>query len=119
MSDELNLAEAETKKLPTEPVEVDPTESRRRRCEPVVQKVLEEMLKHELLLSDKAYVEQMVKYHLSSLFTNLVVGHVNEVFNMLDESLEHTVKVANKTLWGKEDSEVTVADVEKVLKKKK
>jgi hypothetical protein len=97
--------------------QLDPTEVRRQRCEPLVELMLKEMLDRNLLLGDRAYVEQMIKYHLSALFQNLVIGYVNETFNMLDESLEQAVKKANEITWGKPEHEVTLKDVDTKLKK--
>lgn len=106
-------------KIPVEPVEqeIDPTEARRLRCEPLVEMMLKEMLDRNLLLGDRAYVEQMIKYHLAALFQNLVMGYVNETFNMLDESLEQAVKLANEKVWGKSEHEVSIKDIDEKLKK--
>jgi hypothetical protein len=103
--------------LPTNTEELyDATAARRERCAPIVEKLLEEMLSKDLLLGDRVYIEHMVKAHLDAIFKNLTIGYVNEVFNMLDESLSHSLRLANEKIWDKPEHEVTLQDLEKKLK---
>lgn len=93
------------------------SEARMDRCEPVVKLILESLLKHNLLLSDKNYVLQKVQQSLQGVFQDIVVEHLEDVVKMLDDSLEAALKQAQNILWGKASHDVSVGDVEKVFKK--
>lgn len=94
----------------------DLTQARKERCEPVVEKILQELLDREILLADKTYIEQMVKHHLNAMFQHIVAAHLDEIFNLVDLSLEHSLKRANENLWGKKQEEVSIKDIDENLK---
>jgi hypothetical protein len=83
----------------------------------VVKQILESLLKHDLLLSDKNYVLQKVQQSLQAVFQEVVVEHLEDVVRMLDDSLEAALKQAQNILWNKPSQDVSVGDVEKVFKK--
>lgn len=99
-------------------MEKDLTEEREKRCKPVVEKILELVLDEDLLLSDMAYVEQRVLEGMQTILRGIVVEHYNEISETVMKSLNFSFKEAEKKLWdGKDNDEVSVKDVDEVLKK--
>lgn len=95
------------------------TQKRSDRCRPVVQEVKKLILDKGLLLSDLSYLESYVKQELDVMLRGVVFQHFNELFNMIQGDMEKAVADAQNELWGKDKTEVSVEDVDKVLKKKK
>ncbi len=106
-----------TKKIPNE--QPDATEERRKRCTPVVKKLLQAMLDADLLLADKNYIEQQVRGQLEVAFRNVVIDHFNDVFDILFRSLQMTLKQAHDTLWDKDSDELKFTDLDKLFQKNK
>lgn len=94
----------------------DATEARRKRVEPVVKKILEEMLKADLLLADKRYLHACVKEQFFVLAQNFVFMHLNEVFDMIDSSLTHAFNDATKGDWnGKDPDQISLKEIDEKL----
>jgi len=94
----------------------DPTEARRKRCEPVIKDILQKMLDSDLLLSDTAYIEQRVIEYLQALFQKVTYDHSQLIFETLVASLGKAVKDANEILWEKDSDDVTLKDIDKICK---
>lgn len=96
----------------------DFTEERKKRCEPIAKKILQELLNNDLLLSDVKYVEQIVREQLEGVFRAIVLGDINQIMNLVNDSLDEHIKQAQKKLWnGKDADQVSVKQVDEVLKK--
>jgi|TARA_Y100000296_G_scaffold70264_1_gene84793 hypothetical protein len=102
-------------KIPEEPVDL--TEARRKRCEPIVAKIIKDILDKDLLYNDVAYLEQRVLELLEFFYKGLAIEHFNQIFETLHMSLEHSLQEAHQRLWGKDREEITVKDIEAALKK--
>lgn len=118
MEDQTTTAKAVPAELTPEQAKAKSlSEARADRCEPVVKLILESLLEHDLLLSDKNYVLQKVQQSLQAVFQDVVVEHLEDVVRMLDDSLEAALKQAQNILWNKPSQDVSVKDIEKVFKK--
>lgn len=95
------------------------TEKRKARVRPVVQELKKLLLTHEVLLADMHYLEQYVKQELQVMLSGIVFQHVQDIFNMVSGDLEIAVNNAQESLWGKDPEDVSLKDVDKVLKEKK
>lgn len=104
------------KKIPVEE-SIDPTEARRERCFPVVDKIIKEIVDRDLLYSDMPYVQQRVMEGLQIVFQNIIIDHFNEIFELLHISLDKGLILADNILWDKNKDEITIKDIEDVLKK--
>ena len=101
---------------PPTQTQVDATEARLKRCEPIALKVLEMMLKDEtILLSDATFIEQVVKEQFEGLFKGIVYQHLQAVFNMVFQSLQINLNRAQEIKWGKNKDQVTAAEVNRVV----
>ena len=96
--------------------QVDATEARKKRCEPIALKVLEMMLKDEsILLSDVTFIEQVLKEQFEGLFKGIVYQHLKEVFDMVFQSLQINLNKAQELKWGKKREDVTAADIDRIV----
>ena len=98
-------------------IEYDPTEERKKRCEPVTKRILQELLDEGLLYSDMQYVERMVVTYLDLAFKKIIVDHNELIFDTLSASLKKALEDANDILWEKEGDKISLVDIDKVLKK--
>jgi len=99
---------------------LDKTEERNARCEPVVFAILDDLMKDDLILSDKEYIDEATQEGSESLFHALLYGYMSEIFGELEISVNHSLSTAMKILWGgKEKEEVTAQQVDKILKGQK
>jgi len=101
-----------------EPVEYDLTEERRKRCEPVVAKIIKEVLNEDLLYGDIPYLEQRTLELLEFFYKGLAIEHFNQIFETLHTSLDYSLNEAHKNLWGKSREDITIKDIENALAKK-
>jgi len=106
-----------TKEIPKEGADL--TEARRKRCEPIVAKIIKDILDKDLLFNDVPYLEQRVLELLEFFYKGLAIEHFNQIFETLHMSLDHSLHAAHRNLWGKDRDEITVKDVEEALKKGK
>lgn len=107
---------ADTKQIPVEtPEEHDPTQARIDRCKPIVELVMKEMLKQEVLLADQSYLEQEIIRQLEIFLKNIVVDHANTTLKMMRDTLGIALEQESKKHWGKDPSSVTVKDLEDKL----
>lgn len=108
----------ETKQIPEEGAEVvDLTQARIDRCKPIVELVMKEMLKQEVLLADQNYLEQEIIRQLEIFLKNVVVDHANTTLKMMRDTLSIALDQEAKKHWGKDPSTVSVKDLEDNLKK--
>lgn len=93
------------------------TEKRNTRCEGIVLMILKAMLDSDVLLSDRFYIEQMVKQQLDVIFRSVVMQYHNDLLKMIEDSLVNSVERATEILWkGKDNKTVSLNDIDKVLK---
>lgn len=95
----------------------DLTAERLKRCEPLAKEMLQKLLDEKLLLTDPSFIERIVREQFENLFKFIVFQHLNDVFTLVQQSLEHAVRAAHNAQWGKNPDEVTVKDIDVVLKK--
>jgi len=99
---------------------LDKTEQRNARCEPVVFAILEDLFKDDLILSDEEYLDEAIKEQSKMLFHALIYGYMAEISGELEMSLNNSLDIATKFLWGgKEKEEITAKQVDKILKSQK
>ena len=93
---------------------------RRDRCVPVAKKILEELLKADLLLADLDYVKAVTKEQFQVLAQNLVYQHADQVFDLIFQSLQFWYNEAQKKHWeGKSVDEISIKDIDDKLKEDK
>lgn len=100
-----------------EPV-VDLTQARAERCKPVVLQLIKAMLDQGLLINDLAYMEAMVKLYMKGLFENIVVDHFQDILKMTNDSFKMSLDRGLETTFGKSREELTVQDLDDMLKGK-
>lgn len=105
-----------TKQIPNEQPEKDATQLMVERTEPIVKSILEQLLTNNLLLADLKYVKAEVIRQLEMAMKNIVIDHTNVMFKMIEDSLSIALEQAIKKYWGKDDNEISVADIESKLK---
>lgn len=98
---------------------MDPTEARKKRCEPIILAVLQQMLDKEILYSDVAYIEQMVLQYMEALFKKISYDHQQTIFQGLVMSLQKSLKDASDILWEKDGENITLKDIDKILQEDK
>jgi len=96
--------------------EVDLTEQRNKRCEPVILAILQKMLDEKLLYSDTAYVESKVLEYLEAIFKNIVIEHEQVIFQGIVNQLKHALTEAIDKRMGKPIGELSIEDLDKILK---
>lgn len=96
---------------------IDLTEARRKRCEPVILSILQKMLDEGLLYNDVKYVEEKVLEYMNALFRIIVIEHQQTIFEGLTSTLQYHLRNATDKLWGKDVDNVTLEDIDKILKK--
>lgn len=101
------------------PAVPDPSLERFNRVKPVVQEILKMILDKNLLFSDMPYLKQEMARQLEIMTKNIVIDMANDVFKLMDDSLQIAFEKAEKKLWEVTDlTKVSVADAERVLNKK-
>ena len=96
---------------------LDKTERRNARCEPVVYAVLDDLMKDELIFSDTEYIDGAVTEQNQVLLELLIYGYIDQIFGLLEMSINSSLHNATMNLWnGKEKEEITMKEVDKVLK---
>ena len=91
-------------------------EDRHERVKPVVRTVLKEILDNNLLLSDMKYFEAITRQQMEVLFQSIFVTYMSEVMDLTFQSLENWVKYAKDIKWEKDSDNISVADIDKVIK---
>ena len=99
--------------------EVDLTAARNERCQKATEKILQILLDEDLLFSDIAYVEAKVKEYFEILFRGIVLENFDVTFDLLFGSIKHHFNEANKKLWKKDRDQVTLRDIDEILKDEK
>lgn len=97
------------------PTDADLTDARRKRVEPIVKSILQQLVDENILLTDVTYIEQLVREHFDHIFKQVALVHLKETFDLVLDSLTYHVQRAKDIQWGKPEEERTVGDVEKVL----
>lgn len=97
--------------------EIDLTEARHKRCLPIIKMVLEELLIKKIPLQDMNYIEARLLEVLQSFYKGIAIEHSNEIFQVVNDSLAYSLDKANEKHWGKKRNQITVDDIENVLKK--
>ncbi len=108
------------KDIPNEEVvdlKKDFTEARAKRCEPIVIKILEEMLKEEVLYADQNYIDQKIMTYLEAMFKDIIIDHFVQISETIKRSLGYSLDQASKKLWNKDIGDIAVKDIDQVLKK--
>lgn len=95
---------------------VDATEARQKRCEPIVRKILEEMMKEDVLYADQKYIDQKIMTYLEAMFKEIVIDHFVQISETIRLSLGYSLDQASKKLWGKDMDEIAVKDIDDALK---
>ena len=97
----------------------DLTQARNERCQKAVGKILQILLDEDLLFSDIPYVEVKVKEYFEVLFKGIIMENFDVAFDLLFGSLKHHFDNANKKLWKKDRDQITLRDIDEVLKEEK
>lgn len=97
--------------------ELDLTEQRNRKCIPIVEKIVDEVFYKKFLTFDREYFEERVDDVLSTFYKGYPVDAYNEIMGLFIKSINKGFEEAQKILWkGKDQDEVTMQDMEEVLK---
>lgn len=107
------------KEIPNEAPEVDDASTAmRKRCEPIVQNMLREMLKSEVLFADRTYLRQRALVYLEALMKEVLIDTFNTTMDMMEMSLAKSLDDASVKLWGKDLDDISVKDIDDKLKGK-
>lgn len=108
------------KEIPNEaPAEApvdDASTAMRKRCEPIVQNMLREMLKSEVLFADRTYIRQRALIYLEALMKEVLVDTFNATVDMMELSLARSLDDASVKLWGKDLDLINLKDIDDKLK---
>lgn len=99
-------------------IQMDATEARRKRCEPIVQNLLKEMLKSEVLYADQAYIRQRCMVYLEAMFKEVLLDTFNMTLEMMELSLAKSLDEASCKLWAKDLDDIGLQDIDDKLKGK-
>lgn len=95
----------------------DPTEQRDMRCEPIIYELIDKFLDEKILLEDSEYLKESFKEQNEVMFTVIVAGYIQTLFDGIGFSADQSLKLANEILWnGKTKEEITWKEMQKVLK---
>ena len=94
------------------------TQKRNERCEPVCQKVVEMLLDSELLMSDPQYFSEAIEYDDELLSQNRIRSFMDGLFERVAFSINESFVRANKKLWGVYKEDVTMKQIDNILKSK-
>lgn len=90
---------------------------RHRKLWPVVQDLLQSMLKHDILFSEREEVMKMSMYCIQNLFASMVISGQVDVTDIMLASTERTMKSVEEFFWGKDSHKVTFSDMDDMMKK--
>ena len=111
----LDALKAETEpEIETEPENIE----RRDRCEGVCQEVVKLLLSKDLLMSDKMYFKDAIKGDDELLLHNLLRIYTSTLFDTLVFSIDESLKRANKKLYGVEKEDISMKQIDNILKSK-
>jgi hypothetical protein len=94
----------------------DSTEERNLACEPVCQAIAGLILAKENLVDDSEYIEGVVELESELLISVNAFRSVEDLFDILYNSLDESYIRANEKLWGKRRDEITMKELDKHLK---
>jgi len=86
------------------------------KCEPVCLEVVKDLLNSELLESDDAWFEDALRQDEELLAKNRIRGFTDGLFAGLELSLNTSLIKASNILWGCEREDVTMKQVDSILK---
>lgn len=87
------------------------------KCRPIAEKVLQEMLDADLLIQDWYYVKRVMEEKLTEIFTEIVLAHWETTMKLVEDSLKFNVNRASEIALGKPHNELSLADIDTMLKK--
>jgi len=97
-------------------VERDYTAEREKRCKEAAVEVMKILLNKKLLLSDVAFLSQLIRSKIEEVMYTLIIDNWNSIDEWIKISLEKFIEQAHYNYWGKPESEATMEDIDKALK---
>lgn len=93
-------------------------EARNKKCEPICQEIVEKLLDVDLLESDQQFFDEAISQDDEIVTKNRIRGFMDGLFAGLQFSLNHSLKLANKVLWGSEKEDIKMKHLDTILKQK-
>jgi len=93
-------------------------DARNNKCEPVCKEIVMKLLDLDLLESDQQFFDEAISQDDELITQNRIRGFTDGLFVGLQFSLNHSLMLANKKLWGSDKEDIKMAHVDQILKQK-
>lgn len=103
-------------KSSTVPSPADATEERNNLCEDAAMTLATSILNEDLVFSNDNYLNTAIDEDNQLLLTLLARGYLNSVYGELVSSLDESVRLAHKKMWGVDKERVSMRALDQVLK---
>ena len=92
------------------------SKAREQRCRPVVNAMLEAMIKEEVLMADIEYIEAVINQEIESMFKVVVLQHKQTILSDLNNIMVTSLRYFEKARFGKDPENLTVKDIDQGVK---
>ncbi len=91
-------------------------EERDERLRKATKRVIQILLEENILLSDQARLDQLLSEEIDILWKKVITADKNEILSRVVASLIKSTEMAQEIHWGKPEDEISIQDVDNVLK---